>query len=309
VDTAGGWWLREDFEGAVGNPVIDLGVTPDGTPTLSMSTWWDAPVSLSLEQFVRALDPGRDPDERLAFRPVASVPTEARGVMVACMHEPASQLGRDVDVTWDPLVSDVDTVWPLPAGYRYVSEGEQDARPTLEFPGRVMVLADLPRDPGRSTHFVATAWAARLADRPADLFLAQPLRHGVGHVEVPAFARPATAREIADWVRAHGWQPGQALQLAWLDTTTAPVEGDGADGDLARAVASELGTSVYIPDDRSMVTESRLSIRDVVAVELDDQNRLSARGTWQRFADRGQRRDRAGASADEPARRRRCRGV
>ncbi|MFF7705514.1 hypothetical protein [Streptomyces lydicus] len=276
--------LREPEDGQY---ALHLDVDESGRPTL-VSVMGES-VVLPPPELVRVLFPRGLPEEQLAVHvqmdPAVDVAVQQHQVygMVSWLHDFAAETNRSVIFSWQ-RDGGLDAVSPLPEGYRYTGWEPDRGRPgSLQMPGGVSALASEATTAGRWASVVAQSWSARMSDRPDGLFLAQVLRYRAGEFLLPGSGRPATASEVADWVRAHGWQPGEALQLVWGATegrrSTVAAQSDVTQ---ARQIAEELGVSVYLAAPGSSVEplhngRSSLAMRDIVVV-----GEGGRRGAWQR---------------------------
>ncbi|MGW1839035.1 WXG100-like domain-containing protein [Streptomyces sp. NPDC002067] len=298
--------LRRDAGQEIGLPVpaektffVALDVDHAGRPTLV--TWFRELLPVSPAQLVRALWPDGVPLGQPII--LARTPGDAARTigLTAWMHDLARHLGRTVGFSEDPSwthgeLGRVDLAASLPEGYHYHWENGGALPGTLRMPGAVSVpflegseQAGPPLPERIASHIEdrVTAWRGRLADRSDQLFLADLHRDPEGRLLLPGQRQqPATARQIADWVRTYGWDRSRALQLVWTwkkETGAGSLLAAPRDARLATEVASELGVPVYLPAEGGVAPPPGRGVtipgrRDVTA---SSRGALLA-GRWQR---------------------------
>ncbi|MFD9123965.1 hypothetical protein [Kitasatospora sp. NPDC059571] len=272
---------RADFEplpaiatGPTGHSTLPLDLDADGRP-IALTLWGDG-FTFPAQTFHDVAPMLTDGDVSRAYLAVdARTPAREAGFR-AWARELAVLRGQRVPFTLsDSQV--LEWVDPLPEGFR-TAGGGPDAPHALEFPSGAIVLGD--GDHTGLTRMI-DRWRTRLADRPHELFLARLLHAGPGDVRLSADQQhPATAHEIADWIRAHGHKPGKAVQLLWKNV--GENAGDGHDSQaeerLRQEIAADLHAMLYTPGAGARGQLPRGAVRDVTARDVTS----GEAGTWHR---------------------------
>ncbi|HVQ95186.1 MAG TPA: hypothetical protein VMU51_29420, partial [Mycobacteriales bacterium] len=279
--TDGRLWLADEIRlawtGPFWAPVLELEVGPEG-PAVRLAAGGSLPVPARnligvLAGGVEYIGPPpvivveRPPEAEARLQPWLAEAAEAAGhylVVPAPGHRVVRESGpnrsglRSVALPGTDHTGDAwQFVAPpgLPAGMTYTPivdwddsgelRGRQEDPATVSLPGLAYLAGYDERVAGIATS--ARSWLAeRLLDRPPAIVASlRPSAAGVFISTLPG-ARPATAGEIADWLRRRGWEPGQLVVFAWHGSDTG-VRTIGQDLALLTEVVRQLGTVGALP--------------------------------------------------------------